>query len=100
MRYQLASYYLLVLLGCFFVSAIVACTPSGNAPGSTEPKPVYVYHGQSKEVWSVSWSPDSKRIASASDDGTVQVWDATTGKHVFTVRETNKWSAASSRLVT
>jgi len=35
-------------------------------------------------VNSIAWSPDSKRIASASWDKTVQIWDATTGGHVFT----------------
>lgn len=29
----------------------------------------------------IAWSPDGKRIAAAGDDGTVQVWDATTGGH-------------------
>jgi eukaryotic-like serine/threonine-protein kinase len=32
-------------------------------------------------VNSVAWSPDGKYIASGSDDKTVQVWEALTGKH-------------------
>jgi WD40 repeat protein len=32
-------------------------------------------HG--KGVEGVSWSPDSRRIASASQDGTARIWDAT-----------------------
>jgi WD40 repeat protein len=32
------------------------------------------------------WSPDGKRIASGSEDNTVQVWDASTGKNLFTYR--------------
>src|SRR5215469_8450772 len=38
------------------------------------------YTGHGGQVWGVSWSPDGKRIASASADGTVQVWDANTGR--------------------
>ncbi len=47
---------------------------------------LYTYSGHSNWVYSVAWSPNGKRIASASFDGTVQVWDALTGGHVFTYR--------------
>ncbi len=43
----------------------------------------YTYEGHTAMVFGVAWSPDAKRIASASLDGTVQVWDAVTGKHVL-----------------
>jgi serine/threonine protein kinase len=35
-------------------------------------------------VYSVAWSPDGKRIASACNDNTVQVWEAEYGKHIYT----------------
>src|SRR5438105_6151338 len=39
----------------------------------------FTYHGHTDYVSGVAWSPDGKRIASASGDHTVQVWDATDG---------------------
>src|SRR5438309_1859925 len=43
----------------------------------------FTYQGHSDYVSTVAWSPDGKRIASASGDHTVQVWDATDGSHVY-----------------
>ena len=44
----------------------------------------FTYRGHSDYVSAVAWSPDGKRIASASGDHTVQVWDASDGNHVYT----------------
>lgn len=51
---------------------------------------IYTYRGHSGSVQAVPWSPDGKRIASGSWDGTVQVWDAFTGDHVYTYRGHSK----------
>ncbi len=47
---------------------------------------IYIYRGHIASVTSLAWSPNGKRIASASADRTVQVWDAATGRHVFIYR--------------
>ena len=53
---------------------VLARQATGQAPGAVT--------GHSREVRSVAYSPDGKHIASGSDDNTVKVWDAQTGKEV------------------
>jgi len=56
-------------------------------------------------VWSVAWSPDGKRLATAggSDPGTAKVWDAKTGKELLALSLRSaisnvSWSPDSKRL--
>ena len=51
-------------------------------------KELHTFVGHSSAVWSVAISPDDSLVATASDDGTARVWDASTGKEIreFAVR--------------
>jgi WD40 repeat protein len=42
--------------------------------------------GHASNVESVAWSPDGKRLATASTDNTAKVWDAATGKELLTLK--------------
>jgi len=42
--------------------------------------------GHTKPIWNVCFSPDGKRIASASWDQTAKVWDADTGQELLTLK--------------
>ncbi len=45
-----------------------------------------VFKGHTDRVWSVCFSPDGKRIASAAGDQTVRVWDAEKGQEIFILK--------------
>jgi WD40 repeat protein/tRNA A-37 threonylcarbamoyl transferase component Bud32 len=55
--------------------------PTSPIEGSNS---LFTYRGHSDWVWSVAWSPTGNRVASASSDKTVQVWDAADGAHLYT----------------
>lgn len=38
-----------------------------------------IFRGHTNLVWSVTFSPDGKRVASGSADSTIRIWDAQTG---------------------
>ena len=65
---------------------------------------ILTYRGHSSKVNAVAWSPDGTRIVSASDDRTVQVWDAATGETLYTYRGHAKevssvaWSPNGTRI--
>lgn len=75
-----------------------------NTPSATStPAPVFgkTLYTTPANQWgfeSLSWSPDSKRVASATvGTGGVQFWDATTGDHLVTVQLPgggNEWAYA------
>jgi WD40 repeat protein len=45
------------------------------------------FHPNNGDVWCVSFSPDGRRIASGSQDGTVKVWDAATGQELLSLKD-------------
>jgi WD40 repeat protein len=42
--------------------------------------------GHTAEVTQIAFSPDGRRIATTSFDGTIKLWDTATGREVFTLR--------------
>lgn len=62
--------------------------------------------GHSDVVRSVAWSPDGKRLATGSVDGTARVWDAATGKELLILSGHRDsvfgvaWSPDGTRLAT
>jgi WD40 repeat protein len=65
---------------------------------------LFTYRGHSKSATAVAWSPDRTRIASASADKTVQIWNAATGQILFTYRSHSEsvtavaWSPDGTRI--
>jgi WD40 repeat protein len=51
--------------------------------------PPITLSGHTGAVRAVAWSPDGKYIASASIDQTVKIWDASTGKLIYTLPHKN-----------
>jgi hypothetical protein len=62
--------------------------------------------GHTGEVTSVSWSPDGKRLATGSGDGTAKVWEATDGRELLSLKghssglRSVSWSPDGKRLAT
>src|SRR5260221_11826855 len=91
---------------------VAACAPAPSpssvtptATGSAQAATITAYHGHTGTVYTLAWSPDGTRIASGSDDSTVQVWDAKSGHRLLTYRDHTAgvralaWSPDGTRIV-
>jgi RNA polymerase sigma factor (sigma-70 family) len=54
----------------------------GAKPGADSTRPIRSLRGHVNRLTSVAYSPDGTSIATASWDGTVRIWNATTGEEV------------------
>ena len=78
-----------VLIGLGALTTAVAGTAVStwwHKPDVPRAHTILTYRGHTDVVNAVAWSPDGKRIASASGDETVQIWDATYGHTALTYR--------------
>lgn len=48
------------------------------------------FHGHNGQINAITWSPDNQAFATASDDGTIQVWSGMNGAHEQTYSNLNK----------
>jgi WD40 repeat protein len=64
----------------------VACLGLVPPLSAQQPKPRATLKGHKQQVFSVSYSPDGKTLASGSEDKTIKLWDAKTGKERATLK--------------
>ena len=61
-----------VIIG--LATGVIALAGGVLGQGLFKRYPIFVYNNHTNQVYKVTWSPDGKRIASSSADGTVQIW--------------------------
>lgn len=58
-----------------------------NLGGAADPPEPVVLKGHTKAVSALAWAADGKVVATASDDRTIRVWDAVTGRQTASITE-------------
>jgi WD40 repeat protein len=54
-------------------------------------KPELILKDHSDTIYALSWSPDGTLLASGSADRSIKVWEATTGKRLYTLGDPTDW---------
>ena len=90
--------FLLFLSFCCLVILLTSCTVPDTLSVSRRTLSVgstlSTYDGHLNAVSALAWSPDGRRLASASYDQTVQVWDPFTGQRFAVYRGHTNWVSA------
>jgi len=71
-----------------------ASTTPISSPATALGTTLYTYHSKNG-AWALAWSPNGQAIASASDVGTVQVWNAANGQVISTFQRPEAAAIAS-----